>query len=79
MTLWATKKKRKCQKCAGYGAFIGKERPFILGECPACSSIHPEQLALRYEKEGENYHFYLTPPLVWCFKHHVRMLMGEGK
>lgn len=57
MILITTKDKKQCKKCAGFGVF--EFNPTRLEPCKNCNSIHPEQLGLRYEKEGNNYHFYI--------------------
>lgn len=58
MKLILSKIKRKCGLCAGFGVF-NLDKGYELAECRLCHSVHPEQFGLRYEKEGNNYHFYV--------------------
>jgi len=68
MILIATKDKKECINCAGFGVF--EFRPTRLEACKKCKSVHPEQYGLRYEKSGDNYHFYLIESklLDWILK-----------
>lgn len=70
MIFFVTKDKKKCDFCAGFGEFNMSYHPVTLTSCRHCQSIHPEQYGLRYEKVGDNYHFYLIESklLDWILK-----------
>ncbi len=61
-----TKTKKACSNCRGFGVFttFGGINNTNLVPCDKCHSVHPEAFGLRYEKDHDNYYFYVKKSIL---------------